>query len=59
MKKAVGFRNIAIHNYEATSCYTPAEFERRRAEPGSFVNRVLAQDIIPLIGPSHESARSG
>jgi predicted nucleotidyltransferase len=41
------------------SCYTPAEFDRRRAEPESFVNRVLAQDIIPLIGPSHEPARSG
>ena len=41
------------------SCYTPAEFDRRRAEPESFVNRVLAQDIIPPIGPSHESARSG
>ncbi|HRL75166.1 MAG TPA: transcriptional regulator [Candidatus Accumulibacter phosphatis] len=41
------------------SCYTPAEFDRRRAEPESFVNRVLAQDIIPLIGPSHQSARSG
>lgn len=32
------------------TCYTPAEFDRRRDEPDSFVNRVLTQDIIPLIG---------
>ena len=41
------------------SCYTPAEFERRRAEPDSFVNRVLAQPILPLIGDAHEPARAG
>jgi predicted nucleotidyltransferase len=29
---------------------TPAEFKRRRAEKDSFVNRVLAQPTIPLIG---------
>ncbi len=29
--------------------YTPAEFAKRRAEPDSFVNRVLAQPILPLI----------
>lgn len=29
---------------------TPAEFKRRRAERDSFVNRVLAQPTIPLIG---------
>ncbi len=38
------------------TCYTRAEFERRRAEPDSFVSRVLAQDIIPLIGDAHEPA---
>jgi predicted nucleotidyltransferase len=32
------------------TCFTPAEFERRRAEPDSFVNRVLAQPILSLIG---------
>ncbi|WP_294262443.1 nucleotidyltransferase domain-containing protein [Propionivibrio sp.] len=32
------------------TCYTPSEFERRRAEPDSFVNRILAQPVIPLIG---------
>jgi len=32
------------------TCYTPLEFERRRAEPDSFINRVLAQPIILLIG---------
>lgn len=38
------------------TCYTPADFERRRAEPESFVNRVLAQPILPLIGDAHEPA---
>lgn len=38
------------------TCYTPAEFDRRRAEPDSFVNRVLTQGIIPLIGQPHEPA---
>jgi hypothetical protein len=32
------------------TCYSLAEFERRRAEPDSFVNRVMAQPILPLIG---------
>jgi predicted nucleotidyltransferase len=40
------------------TCYAPAEFERRRAEPDSFVNRVLAQPILPLIGDAHEPARA-
>jgi predicted nucleotidyltransferase len=30
-------------------CYTPAEFERRRRELDSFVNRVLAQPVISLM----------
>jgi predicted nucleotidyltransferase len=38
------------------SCYTPDEFERRRAEPDSFVNRVLAQPVLPLIGGDDEPA---
>lgn len=29
---------------------TPAEFKRRRGEKDSFVNRVLAQPVLPLIG---------
>jgi predicted nucleotidyltransferase len=40
------------------TCYTSAEFKRRRAEPDSFVNRVLAQPILPLIGSGHEPARA-
>ena len=32
------------------TCFTPAEFDRRLAEPDSFVNRVLAQPVLPLIG---------
>jgi predicted nucleotidyltransferase len=41
------------------TCYTPAEFARRRAEPDSFVNRVLSQPVLPLIGEPHEPARAG
>lgn len=41
------------------TCYTPADFERRRAEPDSFVNRVLAQSILPLIGDANEPPRAG
>ena len=36
------------------TCYTPGEFERRRAEPDSFVNRVLAQPTLLLWGEVHE-----
>ena len=38
------------------NCYSPQEFERRRLEPDSFVNRVLSQPILPLIGDIHEPA---
>lgn len=38
------------------TCFTPAEFERRRAEKDSFVNRVLSQSTIPLLGEALESA---
>lgn len=41
------------------TCYTPAEFERRRAEPDSFVNRVLSQPTLPLTGDLHEPSRAG
>lgn len=41
------------------ACYTPAEFERRRAETDSFVNRVLAQPILPLTGNILEPGRTG
>ncbi len=41
------------------TCYTSAEFQRRRAEPDSFVNRVLAQPILPLVGDASELARAG
>ena len=32
------------------TCYTPQEFAQRRAEPDSFVNRVLLQPTLALIG---------
>ena len=38
------------------SCYSLQEFSRRRAEPDSFVNRVLSQPTLPLIGDAHELA---
>ena len=41
------------------TCYTPTEFERRRAEPDSFINRVLAQPILPLTGNIREHSRAG
>ena len=41
------------------TCYSISEFERRRTEPDSFVNRVLTQPIIPLIGNIHELADPG
>ncbi|UCH47295.1 MAG: transcriptional regulator [Betaproteobacteria bacterium] len=37
--------------------YTTAEFAKRRAEPDSFVNRVLAQPVLALMGNLHESPR--
>lgn len=36
------------------NCYTPAQYERRRAEPDSFINRVLSQPLLPLFGDPHE-----
>ena len=38
--------------------YTPAEYKRRRAQKDSFLNRVLAQPVIPLIGEALERSRS-
>lgn len=41
------------------NCYTPSEYARRLAEPDSFVNRVLAQPILPLIGKDLDPASAG
>jgi len=38
------------------SCFTPQEFARRHGAPDSFVNRVLSQTTLPLIGDTHELA---
>ena len=35
------------------TCYTHAEFARRKAESDSFVNRVFAQPTIALVGEGH------
>lgn len=42
-----------------STCYTPEEFQRRHAEADSFVNRVLAQPVVTLIGEAPEPARAG
>ena len=36
--------------------YTTSEFSKRRAEPDSFVNRVLAQPVLVLMGNLHDSS---
>jgi predicted nucleotidyltransferase len=41
------------------TCYTPADFERRRGEADSFVNRILSQPVLPLIGEVNEPGRAG
>lgn len=41
------------------TCYTPADFQRRRAEADSFVNRILSQPFLPLIGDPNEFGRAG
>ena len=41
------------------SCYSPQEFERRRAEPDSFVNRVLSQPILALLGEAGNAGKAG
>ena len=41
------------------TCYTPREYAKRLAEPDSFVNRILAQPTLPLIGDMHAAQRSG
>jgi predicted nucleotidyltransferase len=38
--------------------YTPAEFARRRSEADSFVNRVMTQPLINLLGQTHELAHT-
>lgn len=41
------------------NCYTPAEYAKRIVEPDSFVNRVLAQPTLPLIGDVDAPAGAG
>jgi predicted nucleotidyltransferase len=38
--------------------YTPSEYKRRRAQKDSFLSRVLAQPLIPLIGDPLGRGRS-
>jgi hypothetical protein len=40
-----------VRNWNLTPIlhYTIEEFEQRRREPDSFVNRVLSQPVLPLI----------
>lgn len=39
--------------------YSPADFQRRRAEPDSFINRVLSQPVMPLIGGPDDADSAG
>ncbi|MBK7900715.1 MAG: nucleotidyltransferase domain-containing protein [Azonexus sp.] len=41
------------------NCYTPKEYANRLAEADSFINRVLAQPILPLIGENLVPASAG
>lgn len=41
------------------TCYTVAEFALRRAEPDSFVSRVLSLPTLPLIGDADGLAGAG
>jgi len=41
------------------NCYTQSEYARRLAEPDSFINRVLAQPILPLIGKDLDPDSAG
>lgn len=41
------------------TCYTRSEYAKRLAEPDSFVNRVLAQPTLPLIGNALVPASAG
>ncbi len=41
------------------NCLTRAEFERRLCEPDSFINRVLSQPTLTLIGHLNELTRAG
>ena len=38
--------------------FTPAEYKRRRVQKNSFLSRVLAQPVIPLIGEALGHSRS-
>ena len=38
--------------------YTPTEYRRRRGQKASFLNRVLAQPVIPLVGEALGPGRS-
>lgn len=41
------------------NCYTPAEYAKRISEPDSFINRVLDQATLSLIGEENVPAGAG
>ena len=57
--KALAPAEVLLGRKVSPTLYTAAEFNNRRAEADSFVNRVLAQPLLPLIGNLHEPARAG
>ncbi|MEO9148907.1 MAG: nucleotidyltransferase domain-containing protein [Burkholderiaceae bacterium] len=50
---------VALGRKVNPTCYTSSEFERRRSDPDSFVNRVLAQPTLVLWGEVHEPVATG
>jgi predicted nucleotidyltransferase len=41
------------------NCYTRAEYAKRLSEPNSFINRLLAQPTLPLIGENLATSGAG
>ncbi|WP_374328393.1 hypothetical protein [Azonexus sp.] len=41
------------------NCYTQSEYAKRLAEPDSFINRILAQPTLPLIGGNLAASGAG
>ena len=41
------------------NCYTQSEYTKRLSEPDSFINRILAQPTLPLIGDDLAPAGAG
>ncbi len=45
---------VALGRKINPTCFSSEEYAARRLEPDSFVNRVLSQPVLPLIGGTNE-----